>query len=86
MLTSEFLVHTKHVTNFATTYTDVTSGDVGIGANVAPQFGHEALAETHDFSVGTTLRREVRTSLTTTHRKCSKSVFECLLKTEELQD
>ena len=50
------------------------------------QFSHEALAETHHFSVCFSFRIEVRSTFTTTDRKASQDVFEDLFETEEFQD
>ena len=83
---SELLVHAIEVTNFTTTYADVASRNVGVRTDVAPQFNHESLAETHDFSIALAAWAEVGTTLATTHRKCGKSIFECLFEAEELQD
>ena len=47
---------------------------------------HEALAETHNFTVGLALRVEVGTTLTTADWKACQGVLEALLETEELQD
>ena len=50
------------------------------------QFSHEALAETHHFSVCFSFRIEVRSTFTTTDRKTSQDVFEDLFESEEFQD
>ena len=47
---------------------------------------HEALAETHNFSVALALRIEVRAALAAAHRQSCKAVLEYLLKAQELDD
>ena len=86
VLVSKALVLTVHIGDFATTYADVPCGYVGVRADVAPQLAHEALAESHDFAVALTLRREVGTALTTAHRQRGECILEGLFEAEELQD
>ena len=43
------LILTKHKANFPGTYANITSGDVGIFANMTIQFRHKRLTEAHDF-------------------------------------
>jgi len=81
----EFLIHAVEEADFAAAYAYVTCGNVGIHADVVPEFLHECLAETHDFSVGFAYRVEVGTALCTAHRKRGEGVLEGLLETEELQ-
>ena len=82
---SKFFVHSVHITDFTTANTNVTSRDISIRTYILPQFIHESLTETHDFSIWFSNRIEVRTTFTTTHRKSSQCVFESLLETEEFQ-
>ena len=69
------------VTNDSAVYTDVTSWNVNVWADVAIKFGHEGLAETLDFAIALATWVEVRTTLTTADRKTSKSVLEDLFET-----
>jgi hypothetical protein len=54
--------------------------------DVAPQFGHEALAETHHFIVALALGVEVAAALATAHGQGGQAVLEGLLEAQELQD
>ena len=85
-LVSQFTILTEEVTNFTTTNTDIACRNILVRTDVTIQLVHESLAETHDFSIALTTWREVRTTLTTTHRQCGECILECLLETEELQD
>ena len=85
VLASQFLIHTVQEADLTTAYAYVAGGNVGIDTDIVPQFKHESLAETHDFSVRLAGRIEVRTTLCTTHRKGRQGVLESLLETEELQ-
>jgi len=85
VLAGQFLVHTVHVANLAAANAYVTSGAVLIGTDVAPEFIHEGLAETHDFSIALSNGVEISTTLTTAERQHGQAVLENLLETEELQ-
>ncbi len=56
--TGEFTLHllipAKHIAYFTATYAYVTSGNVGVGTDVAGKLLHEGLAETHHFHVALT--------------------------------
>ena len=80
------LVHAKHVADFTTAHTDVTSRDVTVLANVAPEFHHEGLAKSHHFSVGFALRVEIGTAFAATHGQSGQRILEDLLEGEELQN
>ena len=82
----ELLVHTEHVAYLASTNTDITSRYVLVWTDVAIELRHECLAETHHLSVRLAARREVATTLGTTHRECGERVLEGLLEGEELQN
>ena len=79
-------IHAKEVTNFAATHADVACGNVFVRTDVTIQFGHESLAETHDFSIAAPAGCKVATTLTAAHRQRGKCVFERLLEAQELQD
>ena len=51
VLTSKFLIHTIHVTNFTTTNTYVACRNILIWAYIVTEFKHESLAESHNFSI-----------------------------------
>ncbi len=50
------------------------------------QFGHEALAEAHDFVVALALGIEIRSALAAAHGQRGQRVLEDLLKGQELQN
>lgn len=60
-------VGTEEVTDLTSTNTNVTSWDVGIGADVLAEFAHEGDAELADLVVRLALWVEVASSLTTTN-------------------
>lgn len=60
-------VGTEEVTDLAATNTDITSGDIGLAADVAGELLHESLAEAADLSIRLALGVEVGTTLATTH-------------------
>ena len=84
--TFDSLILAIQVTDFSTTYTQVTSGNVNVGTNVSVQFCHECLAESHDFHIGFTVGVEVGTTFTTADRQACQGVFEDLFKAQEFND
>ena len=90
----EALVLAEEISDFAAADVHVAGGDVGIGADVAEELGHEALAEAHHLGVaaalaggvGALLRVEVRAALAAAHRERRERVLEDLLEGEELED
>lgn len=76
----------EHVTHLAAGHTDITSGHVGVGANVLAELGHEGHAEATDLVVGLALGVEVRATLATAHVQASEGVLEDLLEAQELED
>ena len=64
---------------------DVPGGNVGVGADVAIEFGHEGLAEAHHFVVALALRIKIRSTFATAHRQRRQAVLEHLLEGQELQ-
>ena len=76
----------EEVADFACTNTDITCGNVNFGTNITIEFGHERLAETHDFGLALATRREVGATLAATHGECGERVLERLFETEELED
>jgi hypothetical protein len=85
-LVGERAVGTEHVTDLAASDTDVTSGDVGLGANVLVKFTHEGNAEAADLAVGLALGVEVGATLATAHVEAGQGVLEDLLEAQELED
>ena len=85
-LVAETLVLAEHVADLASAGSDVTSGHVGVGADVLHELGHEALAEGHDLTVGLALGVEVGAALGTAHRQGREGVLEDLLEAQELED
>ena len=85
-LAGELLVHSEHIAYFTATDTDVTCGDVHVGADVTGEFEHESLTETHHFGVRLATGAEVRAALAAAHRQRGQRVLEGLLESEELQD
>ena len=83
---AQFLVHTVQEADFAAAHADIAGRNIHIRTDVAPQFQHESLAETHDFRIGFALGVEVGTALSATHRKRGQGILEGLFETEELQD
>jgi hypothetical protein len=75
-----------HVTNFAATNANVTSRYVGIGTNVALQFGHEAwqkrITSLSDFPFGSKSEPPLPPPI----GKVVKAVFENLFESQEFQN
>ena len=84
-LVGQALVLTEHVGNLAAANAQVAGGNVGVGANVAIELGHEGLAEVHDLVVGLALGVKVGTALAAAHGKGGQAVLEDLLQAQELE-
>ena len=84
-LVGQALVLTEHVGNLAAANAQVAGGNVGIGANMAIELGHEGLAEVHDLVVGLALGVKVGTALAAAHGKGGQAVLEDLLQAQELE-
>ena len=82
---SHLLVHTVHIAHFATAYADVAGRNIGVGTDVAPQFGNECLAEAHHFHIRLAFGAEVATAFTAAHRERGERVLESLLEGEEFK-
>src|SRR3954469_23141420 len=76
----------EHVADLARADADVAGGHVDVGADMAKQLGHEALAEAHDLAVALALGIEIGAALAAAHRQAGQRVLEGLLESEELQD
>ena len=64
---SQFLIHTIHITDFTSSYADVTGRHIHVRSEMTPQLQHKCLAETHDFSITLSAWREIGTAFTATH-------------------
>ena len=78
------LVLAVQIPDFARAHADVARRNVHVRADVAVQFGHEALAEGHDFAVALALGVEVAAALAAADGQAGQGVFEALLKAQEL--
>ena len=79
-------VRTEQVADLTATDTDITGGDVCVGADVVGQLAHEREANTADLGVGLGLEVDTETTLGTTHVQTGQGVLEDLLETQEFQD
>ena len=70
----------EHVAHFAAAHADVTGGHVDGGTDVTVQFGHEGLAEAHDFGLGLALGIEVGTALAAADGQTGQGVLEDLFE------
>ena len=84
-LVGQALVLTEQVGNLAAANAQVAGGNVGVGADVAIELGHEGLAEVHDLVVGLALGVKVGAALAAAHGKGGQAVLEDLLQTQELE-
>src|SRR3712207_674381 len=66
-MVSELLIHTEEVTNLTCANANIACGHVNIGADMAIEFAHERLAETHNLSAATASWREITTTFGTAH-------------------
>ncbi len=80
------LVLAEQVADLARADPDVPGGDVGVGAEVAVQLGHEALAEPHHLPLGAALGVEIRAALATADLHAGQAVLEDLLEAQEFHD
>ena len=83
---ADFLVITVKITDFAAADTDIACRNVRLAADMAEQFTHEGLAESHDFAVGFAFGIEIGTALAAAHGQGGQGVFENLFKTQEFDD
>jgi len=83
---ADALVLSEQEPDLASAYADIAGRHVRIRADVALQFGHEALAEAHDFVIALALGIKVRSTLAAAHGQRGKRILEDLFKRQELQD
>ncbi|MNS70152.1 hypothetical protein D3C72_1034920 [compost metagenome] len=81
----QLLHHAGHEADFTRAHADVAGRDIGVGAEVAVQLGHQRLAEAHHFAVGLALGIEVRAALAAAHGQRGQRILEGLLEAQELQ-
>lgn len=67
-IVGELFHHPRHKADFTTTNADITCRNVSIRAQVAIQFSHQRLAETHNFAFAFSFRVEIAAAFTTAHR------------------
>ena len=82
----EFAIFAEKEAYLTSSNADITCWDILVRTNVMIKFLHESLAETHYLSIGTAADREVRTTLTATHRQRGERILECLLEAKEFHD
>jgi hypothetical protein len=82
---AQALVLPEQEPDLAVTDADVTGGNVGEGADVTLQLGHERLAEPHHLARAAAVRVEVGAALAPAHRERRQGVLEHLLEGEELE-
>lgn len=80
----DFLVLTEKISDFSSADTHITGRNVHIGSDIAIKFGHERLAEAHDFGIALAGRVEVRAAFCAAHGQRSERVFESLLEAQKL--
>ena len=85
-LVGDALVLAEHIADLAAADADVAGRHVHVGADMAVELGHEALAEAHDLAVALALGIEVGAALAAAHRQAGQRVLEGLLEGEELED
>ena len=84
ILGGQALVLAVEIADLATTNADVASGHVAVGADVAEQLGHEALAEAHDLHVALALGIEVAAALAAADGQAGEGVLQRLFEGQEL--
>lgn len=85
-LVADLLVGAEHEADLTAGHTDITGGDVSVGANVLAELGHERDTEAADLAVGLALGVEVGTALAAAHVQAGQGILEDLFEAEELQD
>src|SRR5581483_1634506 len=83
---AQLLVHAEEIADLAAADADVARRHIGVGTDVAEEFRHERLAETHDLRVALPLGIEVGAAFAAAHRQRRQTVLEDLFEGEELED
>ena len=86
VLVLQALVLAEQVADLTAANANITGGHVGVGADVAVQLGHKALAETHDLGIRLAVGVKVSAAFAAAHGQAGQAVLEALLKAQELQD
>src|SRR5699024_7213281 len=76
----------EEIADLAAAHADVAGRHVDIGADVAVQRVHKALAEAHDFGVRLAAGVKVGAALAAADGQAGQGVLEHLLKAQELDD
>ena len=79
-LVTKALVLSEQVTDFTTSYPNVTSRDIGISADMTRKLSHKALAKPHDFSIRLSFRVKITSSLSAAQGQGRQAVFKHLFK------
>lgn len=82
---ADLAVGAEHEADLAATDTDITSGDVSLGADVLGELAHEGNAEAANLSIALALGVEVGATFAAAHVQAGESILEDLLKAEELE-
>ena len=82
----DLLVLAVHIADLARADADVAGRGVSELADVAIELGHEALAETHDLTVGLAVGVKVGAALAAAHGQGGQGVLQDLLEAKELDD
>ena len=83
---AETLVLAIEEADFTAAHTDIAGRNVGISADMLAELGHEALAESHDFTIALALGVKIGTALAAADGESGKAVLENLFEAEELDD
>ena len=86
VLILQALVLAKQVADLTAANANITGGHVGVGADVAVQLGHKALAEAHDLGVRLAVGVKVSAALAAAHGQGGQGVLQDLLEAKELDD
>ena len=84
-LVAEALVLAEHEADLAAAHADVAGGHVGVGADVAEELGHEALAEAHDLVVALAVGVEVGAALAAAHGQGGEAFLKICSKPRNLR-
>lgn len=80
---ADFLIRAEEIAYLSAAHTHIAGGHVHVGTDVAVKFGHERVAEAHNFGVGLACGVEIAAALAAAHRKTREGIFESLLESEK---
>ena len=86
VLVGKAAIHTEQVADFPAANPNIAGGNVPVFTNMVVEFGHERLAEPHDFGIGLALGVKVGTALAAADGQTGKRVLEDLFETKEFND